>query len=430
MTSKKKRSFIRILFFPIVIIIFLIGVKNISPKTIKIEENIVEQGIYTKAFVIQKEDIVYLNKIHNLDLKIEEGDKVAVDSVIGNSNQIVVNNQDAIDLEIINQKLETGMYQEKGLFDRDLEKINKELTDINIKIQEAENENNKNKVEKLQKEKKNLQNKKQIIETSFRYAFTNNTSLNKVKDRIEEDPKSIEGQVTPKKLGIEYSSYVFTQKDGFENLLHRDLLGSITPEYLDQIEEYMKEEKTLIEDDEQILKFIDGSKTYLAVKIPENSFSSVEKKLIQVKKNMNSQWKKSRKTSFYSYIENRRDILKQFPQVTVNWNNHSIAGYVLDSNKNSRDNEKVLTIKVETQNHNLIGQRQNNVYIYDKQYKGFIIPKQSVLRKNARDGVILLKENKKEFIEINIKYELNDSVVLDPSDNEKIKPGARILVNP
>lgn len=429
MTSKKKRSSIRILFL-FVIIIFIIGVKNIPPKTIEIEESIVDQGIYTKVFVIQQEDIVYLNEIHDLDLKIKEGDKVAVDTVIGNSNQITVNNQDAIDLEIINQKLEMGMYQEKGLFDRDLEKINKELTDIENKIKEAENVNNKDKVERLEKEKKNLQDKKQIIEASFRYAFTDNKSLNKMKDQIEEDPKSIEGQVTPKKLDIDYSSYVFFQKDGFENLLHRDLLGNITPEYFNKIEEYMKEEEKLIEDDEQILKFIDGSKMYLVVKVPKNSFPSVEEKLIKVKKGMNSQWKKSGQTSFYSYIENRTDILKQFPQITVNWNDNSITGYVLDSNKNNRNNEKVLTIKVETQNHKLIGQRQNNVYIYDKQYKGFIIPKESILRKDGRDGVILLRENKKEFIEINIKYELEDSVVLDPRDNKRIEPGARILANP
>ncbi len=400
------------------------------PKTIEIKENIVDQGIHTKAFVIQQEDIVYLNEIHDLDLKIKEGDKIAVDNVIGNSNQITVDNQDAIDSEIINEKLETGMYQEKGLFHRDLEKINKELIDIESKIKEAENENNKDKVEKLEEEKKNLQDKKQIIQASFRYAFTDNKSLNKMKDRIDKDPKSIEGQVTPKRLGIEYSSYVFFQKDGFENLLHKDLLGNITPEYFNKIEEYRKEEKTLIEDDEQILKFIDGSKMYLVVKVPKNSFPSIEEELIKVKKNMNSQWKKSGQISFYSYIENRRDILKQFPQITVNWNDNFITGYVLDSDKNNRNNEKVLTIKVETQNHKLIGQRQNDVYIYDKQYKGFIIPKKSILKKNNKDGVILLKGNKEEFIEIDIKYELEDSVVLDPRDNERLESRAKILANP
>lgn len=434
MTSKKKKLFIRFLFFFIIIIfisfIFMI-IKSMSSKTIEIKKSFINQEIFTKAFVIQQEDIIYLNGVRDLHLKIKEGDKLAVDTVIGNFEDIQINNQEGRDLEIINEKLGKGIHQQNGLFDKDLEKINKQLIDIEFKIKKAKKENAKNKIEKLKKEKENLQDKKQIIETSFRYTFTDNESLNKIKNKLQNDFKPIEGQITPRKLGIHYSSYIFFQQDGFENLLHKDLLGKITPQYFNQVERYMDKEKNLIKEDKNIFKFIDGSEIYLVIKVPQNSFVSMEEKLAKTKKIVNSQWKKSGQTNFYSYIENRRDILEKFPKITLKWDNNSIIGYILDSNKNHDNKEKILTIKVETKNHKLIGKRQNNIYVYDKQYQGFIIPKKSIIRENGKEGVILLKENNKEqFIEINIKSELEDVAILEPGENKKLKNGIRILANP
>lgn len=421
----KRKKFILLIF---ILVILALGRKVLGEKTITIEKEIIDQGVDTKAFIIQKEDVVYFNHANSLDLTIDSAVKVPANSIIGNTNSVVVNNQKAQDLEVVNQKLEDEMYLDSGLFRKDLEKINRELRNIQSKIQEA----GEDQALKLQEEKKVLEDKKQRIENSFRYAFADSEHLNQIKDELESNPKTVDGQITPQKLGIQYPSYIFLQKDGWENVLHKDILGNITVEYYNEIEDYMEESNTESnQGNERLLRFVDDSKMYLIAKVAKDAFPSIEERLFKLKQDIDKKWQEKGYTDFYSYIENRKNALKQFPEITIQWENTTIHGFVVDSSENNRQDEKVFTIKLDTQNHKLIGQRQIDIHMYNEKYSGYMLPKNAITEVNGKQGIVLLDQDQEEqFVEIVIKEELEDLIVLDPRENMQLKTGDSILANP
>lgn len=421
----KRKKFILLIF---ILVILALGRKVLGEKTITIEKGIIDQGVDTKAFIIQKEDVVYFNHANSLDLTVDSAVKVPANSIIGNTNSVVVNNQKSQDLEVVNQKLEDEMYLDSGLFRKDLKKINRELRNIQSKIQEA----GEDQVLKLQKEKKVLEDKKQRIENSFRYVFADSEHLNQIKDELESNPKTVDGQITPQKLGIQYPSYIFLQKDGWENVLHKDILGNITVEYYNEIEDYMEESNTdSNQGNERLLRFVDDSKMYLIAKVAKDAFPSIEERLFKLKQDIDKKWQEKGYTDFYSYIENRKNALKQFPEITIQWDNTTIHGFVVDSSENNRQDEKVFTIKLDTQNHKLIGQRQIDIHMYNEKYSGYILPKNAITEVNGKQGIVLLDQDQEEqFVEIVIKEELEDLIVLDPKENMQLKTGDSILANP
>ncbi len=410
-------------------------IKTLGLKTVEIEKTTLEDGININAFLIQKEDIIHFNGKNSIEKEVKEGIKVSLDSIIANTKGAVFNNQDFRNLEIINWKLKNGMYQEKVLFKQDLEKINQEIKKIDINIESEKKLNKYKNIEKLESEKNELIHKREVIEGSFRFAFMDSEVLNEMKSKLlsnENTNSPVEGQITLKDMGICYPGYIFYGKDGLENLLHRDLLGKINSDYYYEIEKFFNKERPSINtENQQILKFIDDTKLYLIIKVPKKFLSEEEEKLIRLKNDINSQWLESGQTNIYDFIENRRDIIRLFPEIKIEWKGEIIKGILIDSNNESMDNEKVITIKIDSLNHKLIGERQLEIYICDNLYKGFIIPNTSIILKDGKYGVILLgKANEEIFVEVFVKNKLDKFMILDPEENIQLKPGDKILARP
>ena len=182
--GKRKLFFILFLFLLIVISIAIYVINAFGLKTVDIEKTILEHGMNVNALVIQKEDIVYFNGKNNLEIEIQEGDKIPLGSIIANTKNVVFYNQDSLNLEIINWKLENELYQEKPMFKQDLDKIQLEIENLKASIEEKKKLNNYKKIESLENEKNQLLHKKQLIEGSFRFAFLDRTGLEDIKSKL------------------------------------------------------------------------------------------------------------------------------------------------------------------------------------------------------------------------------------------------------
>lgn len=428
--NKNKKTLLLLLCI-VLLIVTTAFVKKIKLKTMEVNITTYEQGIDTAAFILQNENIISFKGANSIQFDVDEGAKISLNTVIGHSGEGNVNTQEALELDIINWKIENEQHKDENILNRDLEKINKELKALQKKIDHS---TKKNKRKELMAKKEQLNNKKQIILGAFRYTFTDKKRLIELKDQLEKDDAIAEGNITSEKLGISYPGYVFFQRDGFESILHKDLIGDINEKYFIDILEYADKntkDKNQYNNNEQVIKFIDDTKMYLIAKVPLNIFEEKEEKLFSLRQDLDSSWKTSGDSSLYSFVEKRKDILHQFPRIKIKYKDKEIWGYLLDINKDDVKDEKVATIKLDTNNHHLVGQRNINVYLYDAEYKGYLLPKSAVITKNKEKGVLKLNKNReKQFTKIAIKKELEDLVVLDPKENADIKLGDSILINP
>ena len=239
-------------------------------------------------------------------------------------------------------------------------------------------------------------------------------------------------QISLKNIGINYPSYIYFKKDGLESLLHSDLLGEINCNYYNELEDIIgKENESNSFENQQIVKSVDDTNLFLVIKVPKKFLSEEEEKLLKILDDINEQWQKSGQSSIYEFIGKRKDILMKLPEVKVEWEGRIIKGTLINSNYDDAGEQKIITLKINSQNHKLIGKRKIEIYIYDNIYKGFIIQNKSIIHRDGKAGVILLgKANEEIFTEIFIKDKLDEFVILDPEENTKLKPGNKILLSP
>lgn len=407
----------------------IIFIKYAGLKTINVESTSLDQGVRTEAFLIFDEELVYINNSNSLEYAIQEGTKVSLNTVIGTTRSLNFNNQDALNLEIIDWKLENGMVQHNNSFQKDLEKIQNEISKIE---EELSNIKDIKQVEQLKGKKNQLEHKRSIIEGSFRFAFADEHTLKKIKKELNSKEGHLNGQITLNKLGIDKPGIVFFKKDGLENVLHKDLLGNITPTYFEEIERHISsKEKTDIHHQHQNLKIIDDNNIYLIAKVPRESFSDEEIRLRSVLKGIGTTWDNEYE-NFISYIENRKDILVLFPAIQMEYQDFLIDGFIVDIKNEPKADEKILTIKIDSNTHRLAEKRiLEEVYLLDNRHIGYIIPKRSLIKKDNVYGVIMLgKANEEIFVEVKISEELEEYIILKPEENMDIKSGSKILAKP
>ena len=62
---------------------------------------------------------------------------------------------------------------------------------------------------------------------------------------------------------------------------------------------------------------------------------------------------------------------------------------------------------------------------------GYIIPEKSIVQKDGKDNIVIMsKGSLKEYIEVKINRKKGKDVFLDKTDNEDIKEGAALIINP
>ena len=136
--------------------------------------------------------------------------------------------------------------------------------------------------------------------------------------------------------------------------------------------------------------------------------------------------------NFISYIENRKDILVLFPAIQMEYQDFLIDGFIVDIKNEPKADEKILTIKIDSNTHRLAEKRiLEEVYLLDNRHIGYIIPKRSLIKKDNVYGVIMLgKANEEIFVEVKISEELEEYIILKPEENMDIKSGSKILAKP
>lgn len=426
MSNKKKKSQNTVwMGLAIVTILILLWVNHNSKKVELLYARQYSESYETQALVIRNEEVAHLDQ--QIDFEVEEGQRVGLNQKLSNSSNISFNDYFNREIDIINWLIDNKAYQEENLFSSDIEKIDKEIEKINSDIKWAEGFGNKDKLKVLNSEKEQLTKKKSYILKSFQYLGADEESLLELKKQYSSQSDTTGSKITAKKLNFSFPGYIYFQSDGYESILNVNILQYLTPEYIRELKDYHNSDDSNYK---QTIKIIDDTYMYLSIILPKEVFLRQEEQVLKTKEEIMESIKTKDLGAYYDHLNNQFGDLRAMPMISFQYNKESYKGYAIDIVEHGQ--EKILLIQLKEQLPlDFYTQREVDINLVTYSDTGYTIPEKSIVQKDGKDNIIIMsKGSLKEYVEVKINRKKGKEVFLDKTDNEDIKEGAALIINP
>lgn len=422
LTRKNRRAIF--LYLMIITIIVLVWINYHSSQIKVLYAEGYEESIQSNALIIRNESLITLNQ--NIDFAVEEGKKVSINEVLSQSGTSGTNNYYSDEIKSINYILDNNLYQDSNLFDKDLQEIEEKITNIDKELDGAKLFSNQDKINDLESQKKELVDKKDEILEFIKYIGSDKETLQELKEKYSNYLNDSGGAVTLKNLHFNYPGYVYFHCDGYENTLDPNILEYITPDYIDNLEQYKRINNT----NTQIIKVIDDSFMYFVVKLPTETPLVQQDDALDIKNKLMDQIETKSLNTYYEYLNKRVDILRQFPKVTMDYEKVRGKGYLIDSKDYGEYSLNIIEIKEEIPK-KLLEDRWIPLNIYTYSEQGYLIPQKSIVDIDGKSNIVVMNKGfLKKYIQVNVSKVNKDTVFLKSSDNEEIHDGLQLIINP
>lgn len=362
----KRRNTIKII---VILCVFLLAVTVMivtKEKTMILEPETFVVQKEVPALFMREEAVMYFG--HDIIGVEAEGAKVAKDTVL--AKQLDILKYVEREKMIIDAKLTHYMYEDRSAFLADMKKVYSDSTNLKSADEEAVNKRN-------------------IMFATVKYLFYSEEELKRLKERF--DGVEASSEVTLRKVPIDFTGQLFYSSDGFEEIASPALLSVASPEYLDFIMKLNAEK--LDKHTTMTLKIADNSCVYVAFVLPLETKVDYEATVMDYKNNVLTKQNVAN-SDYYKFLENRMDILTQYPQMRFWVGQDSYLSRLVDVKEYQE--KKVIVLMVTHDVEKLMTIRRATVKAEVEQYKNvFVVPKASVY-KNAegRDCIDIIDKNK------------------------------------
>lgn len=426
MSNKKKKSPSTIwMGLAIVTIVVLLWVNHNSKKVELLYARQYSESYETQGLVIRNEEVAHLNQ--KIDFEVKEGQRVGLNQLLSKSSNISFSDYYNREIDIINWLIENKAYQDEDLFASDIEKIDEEIKEIDSDIKWAQSFANEEKLKILNSEREQLTKKKSYILKSFQYLGADEESLLELKKQYSSQNDTTGSKITPKKLNFSFPGYIYFQSDGYESLLNVNILQYLTPEYIRELEDYNGSDDSNYK---QTVKIIDDTYMYLSIILPKGVSLRQEERIIELKKEVMESIKTKDLNTYYHHLNNQFTTLKSMPMISFQYKEDTYKGYAIDIIEYGE--EKVLLLQLKEQlPPDFYTERRVDLTLVTYSDLGYIVPKKSIVQKDGKDNIIIMsKGSLKEYIEVKVNRKKGNEVFLDKTDNESIKEGTALIINP
>lgn len=275
---KKKRGkhFTKVVISTIIILYFFSRIFPIigtsKQKTVVAQYGKIEQVIATTGFIARDEKVLMDGDYGEAKYFVSEGEKVAKGQKLAEIHREKLDDKSLEELEIINSRIESiNNKQETPIFQRDVDKIDAQISGLLQKIQQDIKQQDYEKIQQYQAEIDELANKKKVIIGEDSFAGKNLTELEEQKVLIEKKLNTALETITSDAPG-----FAAFGSDGLEDLLTPNSIAYFTSSDLESIKNnYLdsKEEKPL---DENAMKMIYNYEWSMICELTEEEAEGLE----------------------------------------------------------------------------------------------------------------------------------------------------------
>ncbi|MFZ7122049.1 MAG: HlyD family efflux transporter periplasmic adaptor subunit [Eubacteriaceae bacterium] len=418
--KRKKTIYIYLGFITLAVLLW-VNYNSKKVQTLYVENYI--NTYETKATVIKNE--AFLNLNDKIDIATNKGERISLNTILASSDSIKYADYYNREIDIINWIIDNEAYNETNLFNDDLKDIDENLDDVESRIEKTKDAS---KLEELENEKKELLEKKSYIVESFQFIGLNKETLLDLKSQYSSYDDTSGSNISLKKLNFTFPGFIYFQTDGYESLLNKKILEYLTPEYLENIEEYNKNDYN--SSYKQTIKIIDDSFIYFCIILPEDIQLSQEEKVLEKKESIMSNLNTQSLNDYYDYLNKRIDILRTFPKIEFEYNKNKNNGYIIDVRNYGKNKIVIVELKEKIEK-DYIEKRQLDISIYTYNKSGYVIPKKSVTQVDGKDNIVVLNKGYlRTYVEVTVAMQDEDKAFLKKSDNENIKDGMQLIINP
>ncbi|MPW26018.1 hypothetical protein GC105_09470 [Alkalibaculum sp. M08DMB] len=425
MAKKKKRANNNILFYIAIATVLILIWANYNSKKVQIlsiEEY--SETYETEAIIIKNEEIKNLN--NQVDFTVKEGQRVSINKVLSDSKNITFTEYYNREIDIINWILDNEAYTDKNLFDRDISMIDEQIEDIEKDISWAENFNDSDKIQNLEQKKDELLKQKSYIINSFQYIGLNKDTLIELKEKYSGVKDSTGSSFTLNKLNFNFPGFIYFKSDGYENVLSKNILEFLTPEYIRNLENYNKNNN----ETSQTIKIVDDTYVYLSIVSSKDLVLNQEERVLERKEEIMETLEIDSLNEYYEYLNSRFDVLKRFPSIQFEYEDTKNKGYIIDIREYGEEKLIILQLK-DNINQKFLAERQAQLSLITYARDGYIIPEKSLVKVDGKDNIVIMSKGYlKKYVEVTISNKNNGNVFLANSENENITNGMRLIVNP
>ncbi|GAB6088324.1 HlyD family efflux transporter periplasmic adaptor subunit [Alkaliphilus crotonatoxidans] len=284
-TKKRKKKqgmkFSRIIISTIVILYFLARVFPLigttSQKTVVAEYGKIEELIAVTGLIARDERVLADINQGEANFFVSEGEKVAKGQKLAEIYREKLDERYQQELEIINERIEgiQDQQEETSIFQKDIEKIDAQISDLLKKIQQEIKQGNYDKIQQYQSQVEELAKKKNVIIGENSFAGKNLSELMVQKDEIEKKLNTALNVIVSETPGtIAFGS------DGLEELITPNSIIHFTASDLEAIEKnhLQPKEKEAEETgfNENVMKIINNFQWSILCKLTEEEASGLE----------------------------------------------------------------------------------------------------------------------------------------------------------
>ncbi len=388
---RKKNNLFKYFFFSIVLCYLLIKLISVSSSSC----NATEIAKYGKiqiihnleCYVIRNEKLIKSNLEGNTKYFVKEGEKVEKGYKILEIARSNVSEDVKNRLEVVNQKLETLQQNNGELFENDIEKLKGEIYSIIEDIRCSQAKGDLLKVSQLEKELKKKLDKKKVISGDKSFTGKN---LDTLKGEQEELTKRINAAVSG--ICSPISGIISYNVDGYESVFNPKNMSMIELEKMKKLDIKLTDlrgNKTI--KNQPLFKIVDDNLWYMVAGLDDKMF----------------------------------DHYKEGQKVTFKFNDEQIGGKVCKIIENK--NENMIIFELDEYAPYFYKLRKKNLDVIVVNYEGLKIYKDSIVKRNGKEGVYVLDVNRKacfkpiKVIGCDDEYAVIKNTVFYEEDGDDVK---------
>ncbi|MTI53894.1 HlyD family efflux transporter periplasmic adaptor subunit [Geosporobacter ferrireducens] len=306
------------------------------------------------CYIIRNEKLIKSNQEGEIKYFAQEGERVKKGYKIAEIYKDAVDDATRKKLEVVNQRIENLNENKENLFERDVEKLDTEIHKTISQLKEYNEKGNLLKVEELKKELTSKLDKKRIIAGDKSFAGKNLEALKQEQQQLEKKiNNSISWMLSPEPGIVSY------QIDGYESILNPSNMAALEYEKISKIEPQIT--------DLRVQKVI---RTQPLFKIVDNNIWYM---VTWLDKGLLDQYKVGRTVEF------------KFPQ-------GQIKGQIFRVIEN--DKNIAVIFKIDEYIEGFYKTRNIDLEAVVLNYEGLKVPKESILEKDGKKGVLVLDINR------------------------------------
>ncbi len=379
-----------------------------------------------KIYTFKEEEYIYIESSEKINFNHEEGTKVSASTILSDDYKISTDEYLERKIEVINYMLANPSLDTREEVYAMMSDIRNRLSEIDLKIEEAEASDDVQTKRELVETRQSLQHNYEILKEAMQYILTDDASLKALLSQYQNMLGSGNIPLTLGNLNFTIFGYLTYSTDGYENMMNFDNLLSVDSSYLDKIDSTAPIGSANL--DKYVIKSSSANKTVLVFSLPLDTAVEGELTVIDKYNSLYASYDIDRtEGGYYTFLYRRIDILNTFPSINIKLKDGTVyTGYLINIQRD--DDEKILYVAFKENIKDFLGMRLFNASVEVESYDCFILPKSSVAYDSEGSYVTVLTANSEKVkVRVTVYEESGRDVVLRCADNPDLESGMQVM---